>query len=147
MLIAGSSETLFFFVDYTTLENPLANSYGTENPESHTHTHTHTVGRTPLDEWSARSRDLYLATHNNHKRQTSMSSAGLEPEIPASHRVRRVTSQSVSFIRKNSEQFPAEWVASYAAGRASCFFSERKTGKSYKACEISMNIKHSFWDK
>ena len=28
-----------------------------------------TVGRTPLDEWSARSRDLYLTTHNTHNRQ------------------------------------------------------------------------------
>jgi hypothetical protein len=27
-----------------------------------------TVGRTPLDEWSARRRDLYLTTHNTHKR-------------------------------------------------------------------------------
>jgi hypothetical protein len=35
------------------------------------HRHT-TVGSTPLDEWSARRRDLYLATHNSHKRQTSM---------------------------------------------------------------------------
>jgi len=36
---------------------------------THTHTHTHTRarGRTPLDEWSARSRDLYLTTHNTHK--------------------------------------------------------------------------------
>jgi hypothetical protein len=31
-----------------------------------------TVGRTPLDEWSARRRDLYLTTHNTHNRQTSM---------------------------------------------------------------------------
>ena len=31
-----------------------------------------TVGRTPLDEWSARRRDLYLTTHNTHKRQTSI---------------------------------------------------------------------------
>jgi hypothetical protein len=31
-----------------------------------------TVGRTPLDEWSARRRDLYLTTHNNHNRQTPM---------------------------------------------------------------------------
>ena len=30
------------------------------------------VGRTPLDEWSARRRDLYLTTHNTHNRQTSM---------------------------------------------------------------------------
>jgi len=26
-----------------------------------------TVGRTPLDEWSARRTDLYLTTHNNHR--------------------------------------------------------------------------------
>ena len=31
------------------------------------------LGRTPLDEWSARRRDLYLTTtHNTHNRQTSM---------------------------------------------------------------------------
>jgi hypothetical protein len=30
-----------------------------------------TVGRTPLDEWSARRRDLYLTTHNTRNRQTS----------------------------------------------------------------------------
>ena len=32
-----------------------------------------TVGRTPLDELSARRRDRYLTTHNTHNRQTSMS--------------------------------------------------------------------------
>ena len=31
-----------------------------------------TVGRTPLDEWSARRRDLYLTTHDTHNRQISM---------------------------------------------------------------------------
>jgi hypothetical protein len=31
---------------------------------THTHTHTHTtLGRTPLDEWSARRRDPFLTTH------------------------------------------------------------------------------------
>jgi hypothetical protein len=30
-----------------------------------------TLGRTPLDEWSARQRDLYLTTHSSHKKQTS----------------------------------------------------------------------------
>ena len=29
-----------------------------------------TVGRTPLDEWSARRRDLYLTTHKTHNRHT-----------------------------------------------------------------------------
>jgi hypothetical protein len=49
---------------------------------NHTQTHT-TLGRTPLDDWSARCRDLYLKTHNSYKRQTSLSSAGFGPKIPA----------------------------------------------------------------
>jgi hypothetical protein len=31
-----------------------------------------TLGRTPLDEWPGRRRDLYLTAHNTHKRQRSM---------------------------------------------------------------------------
>jgi len=45
-----------------------------------------TVGRTPLDEWSARRRDLYLTTHNTHNRQTSMILAGFETTISAGER-------------------------------------------------------------
>ena len=36
-----------------------------------------TVGRTPLDEWSARRRDLYLTTHDTHNRQISMPPGGI----------------------------------------------------------------------
>jgi hypothetical protein len=36
-----------------------------------------TLGRTPLDEWSARRRNLYETTHNTYKRQISMPPAGL----------------------------------------------------------------------
>jgi hypothetical protein len=51
------------------------------------HTETHaTVGRTPLDEGSARSRGLYLATQTLYKRRTYMPPAALEPTIPASAR-------------------------------------------------------------
>jgi hypothetical protein len=45
-----------------------------------------TLGRTPLDERSARRRHLYLTIHNIHKRQTSMPLVGFEPTIPASDR-------------------------------------------------------------
>jgi len=45
-----------------------------------------TVGRTPLDEWSARRRDLYLTTHNTHNRQPSMPPVGLEPTVSAGER-------------------------------------------------------------
>jgi len=40
-----------------------------------------TVGRTPLDEWSARRRDLYLTTHRPHNRQTSMPPVRFEPTV------------------------------------------------------------------
>jgi hypothetical protein len=39
-----------------------------------------------MDEISARRRDLYLTTHKNHKRQTSMPPAGFEATISAEKR-------------------------------------------------------------
>ena len=45
-----------------------------------------TVGRTLLDERSARRRDLYLAIHDTHIRHTFMSPAGFEPKISAGER-------------------------------------------------------------
>jgi len=44
-----------------------------------------TLCRTPLEEWSARRRDLYpYNTHNTLKRQTSMPPGGFEPVIRVS---------------------------------------------------------------
>jgi hypothetical protein len=45
-----------------------------------------TVGRTPLDECSARRRDFYLTTHNTHNRQISMPPMAFEPTIAAGER-------------------------------------------------------------
>jgi len=45
-----------------------------------------TVGRTPLDKWSARHRDLYLTTHNDHNRQTSIHPVGIEHTVSAGER-------------------------------------------------------------
>jgi hypothetical protein len=45
-----------------------------------------TVGRTPLDEWSARRRELYLTTHNTYNRKTSMFPAGFESTVTAVQR-------------------------------------------------------------
>ena len=45
----------------------------------------HTIpGNSPLEKWSARSREIYLPIQNNHKRQSSMPPAEFEPAIPAS---------------------------------------------------------------
>jgi hypothetical protein len=54
-------------------------------PHGHTQTRT-TICRTPLDEWSARRRDLYLTTPNTHNRQPPRLLAGFEPTISASER-------------------------------------------------------------
>jgi hypothetical protein len=50
-----------------------------------------TVGRTPLDEWSARRRDLYLTTHNTHNKQIPMLLVGFEPTISAGERPQTYT--------------------------------------------------------
>jgi hypothetical protein len=45
-----------------------------------------TFGRTPLDEWLARRRDLYLTIHNTHNGQTYIPSVGFEPTISPGER-------------------------------------------------------------
>jgi len=45
--------------------------------DSWTHSDTRTLGRTPLDEWSPRRRDLYLKTHNTHNRHISKPLVGI----------------------------------------------------------------------
>jgi hypothetical protein len=45
-----------------------------------------TLGRIPLDEWSARRRDLFQTTRNTHKRQIPMSPKGFESTIAAMER-------------------------------------------------------------
>ena len=54
--------------------------------DSRSHSRHTTFGRTPLDKWSARRRDLYLTTHNTHKRQTFIPTARFETAIPTSER-------------------------------------------------------------
>ena len=53
-----------------------------------------TLGRTPLEEESARRQDLYLRKHSIYKRETSMPPAGFEPTIPASERRQTYTLDS-----------------------------------------------------
>jgi hypothetical protein len=46
-----------------------------------------TVGRTPLEEWSARRRYLYLKTRDTHNRRTPMPPVGFEPTTSAGERL------------------------------------------------------------
>ena len=72
---------IFFSMWYLQLSRVLASSF--LRLRDHTQGHT-TVGRTHLDEWSARRRDLYLTTRNTYNRQISQ--AGFEPAIPVGER-------------------------------------------------------------
>ena len=75
------SKPLFFFLWLCGPTRGMASSFS----KSLDHTKRPTiVRRTPLDEWSARRRDLYLRTKDTYKRQTSMNPVGFEPTIPAS---------------------------------------------------------------
>jgi len=56
------------------------------HPHTHTYSHARARSRVPLDKWSALRRDLYLTTHNTHRRRTSLRPAGFEPAIPVSER-------------------------------------------------------------
>ena len=76
-----------------------------------------TVFRTPLDEWSARRRDLYLTIHNTHNRQISMPPVGFEPTISPGERPqtyaldRAATGTGIMFIILcvNSVVFWMQW--------------------------------------
>jgi hypothetical protein len=49
---------------------------------SRSHSFTQHIGRTPLDEWSARRRKLYLTTHYTYSGRTSVPPAGFGPVMP-----------------------------------------------------------------
>jgi hypothetical protein len=56
------------------------------------HTQRHSiVGRTPLDEGSARRRDLYFTTQNTHNTQTFMPPVGFELTFSADERPQTYT--------------------------------------------------------
>ena len=93
-----------------------------------------TVGRTPLDEWLARRRDLYLTTHDTHNRQISMPPVGFKPTIsegerPAAARLLR------SWVRIP----PEAWifvccVCRVLSGRGLCDELITRPEESYRLC-------------
>ena len=93
-----------------------------------------TVGRTPVDEWSARRRDLYLTTHDTHNRQISMPPVGFEPTIstgerpPAAHLL-------ISWVRNP----PGAWIfvcceCRVLSGRGLCDELITRPEESYRLC-------------
>jgi len=69
LILKGRSKEQFFEFGATAPQWARASSFA--KFLDHTQRRT-TFGRTPLDEWQARRRDLYLTTLNTHSRQTSI---------------------------------------------------------------------------
>ena len=93
-----------------------------------------TVGRTPLDEWSARRRDLYLTTHDTHNRQTSMPPVGFEPKISAGERP-----QAACLLRSWVRIPPGAWIfvcceCRVLSGRGLCDELITRPEESYQMC-------------
>ena len=92
------------------------------------------VGRPPLDEWSARPRDLYLTTHTTYKRQTSMFLAAFETTISAGERP-----QTHAFDRAatGTGNFCGYWSKIFRYGDRICQFAENERNllPDYFACE------------
>ena len=93
-----------------------------------------TVGRTPLDEWSARSRDPYLTTHDTHNRQISMPPVGFEPTISTGER------PAAAHLLKSWVRIPpGAWifvccVCRVLSGRGLCDELITRPEESYRLC-------------
>ena len=93
-----------------------------------------TVGRTPLDEWSARRRDLYLTTHDTHSRQISMPPVGFEPKVSAGER------PAAAHLLKSWVRIPpGAWIfvcceCRVLSGRGLCDELITRPAESYRLC-------------
>jgi len=83
--LSSASYRFFFFFFFFLQFPPWARASSFMRFLDHTQRRS-TVGRTPLGEWSARRRVLYLTTHNTHNTHTSMPPVGFEPTISAGER-------------------------------------------------------------
>ena len=93
-----------------------------------------TVGRTPLDERSARRRDPYLTTHDTHNRQISMPPVGFEPKISEGERP-----EAARLLRSWVRIPPGAWIfvcceCRVLSGRGLCDELITRPEESYRMC-------------
>jgi hypothetical protein len=97
-----------------------------------------TVGRTPLDEWSAHRRDLYLTAHDTHNRQISMNPVGLEPTISVGERP-----AAAHLLRSWVLIPPGAWIfvcceCRVLSGRGLCEKLITRPEESYQLCCVAV---------
>jgi hypothetical protein len=89
-----------------------------------------TFGRTPLDERTARRRNLHLTKHNTNKKQTSMPPVGLKPAIVASERPRTHT------LNRAATEIPLFWQTLFSKSYSLWYIS-------YPSITVQMSKKHN----
>jgi len=101
-----------------------------------------TVGRTPLEKWSARRRDLYLTTHNTHNRQTYMLPTGFEPMVPASKRPQtQALDRAVSWIGIMLNNYHINsWITVVINRTIYCDVHEHCLVPALRMCEIYVTL-------
>jgi hypothetical protein len=95
-----------------------------------------TVGRTPLDEWSARRRDIYLTTHDTYNRQISMRPVGVKPTISVSERL-----TAAHLLKSWVRLPPGAWIfvcckCRVLWGRSLCDELIARPEESYRLCYV-----------
>jgi hypothetical protein len=104
-----------------------------------------TVGMTPLDEWSARRKDIYLTTHDTHNGQISITPVGFEPRISVGER------PQAAHLLKSWVRIPqGAWIFVHCecrvlSGRGLCDKLITRPEESYRLCCVvvwSRNIKN-----
>jgi hypothetical protein len=78
------------------------------------------IGRTPLDQWSARRRDLYLTTYNTRKGQTSMSTGWIRTH----------------YLSKRAAAHPRLRPRGYRDQPVNCQCNHVKDGEIYVECSL-----------
>ena len=91
-----------FFILHNNPQWVRASSFTRFLDETQRHT---TVGMTPLDEWSARRRDLYLTTHNTHNRQTQPQQASGRRRTPYTARPLGTPLKTITLYEYNLQNF------------------------------------------
>ena len=102
-----------------------------------------TVGRTPLDEWSARRRDLYLTTHDTHNRQISM------PRWDSNPRSQQTSCPAARLLRYWVRIPPGAWIfvcceCRVLSGRGLCDELVTRPEESYRLwCVVVCDLETS----
>ena len=91
----------FFFLYFSDLSPPIP-----YRCRRSTLNDTYIVDRTPLDEWSARLRNLCLTTYNTHKTQISITPVGFKPTMLASERLQAHALQCAAMGPERSKPRP-----------------------------------------